>query len=40
MEMDMNFMLKKLDHIKVFVDKILLVVFLEGTEIGCKKEKE
>lgn len=35
-EMDVNFMLKTLDHIKVFEDGTLRVVFLEGTEIECK----
>ena len=39
-EMDTDFMLKTLDHIKVFEDGILLVVFLEGTEIECKNEEE
>ena len=29
-----------LDHIKVFEDGILLVVFLDGTEIECKNEEE
>ena len=35
-EMDTDFMLKTLDHIKVFEDGTLLVVFLDGTEIECK----
>lgn len=35
-EMDTNFMLKTLDHIKVFEDGVLVVVFLDGTEIECK----
>lgn len=35
-EMDTDFMLKTLDHIKVFEDGMLRVVFLEGTEIECK----
>ena len=39
-EMDTDFMLKTLDHIKVFEDGTLLVVFLDGTEIECKNEKE
>lgn len=39
-EMDMDFMLKTLDHIKVFEDGTLLVVFLDGTEIECKNEEE
>ena len=30
-EMDTDFMLKTLDHIKVFEDGTLLVVFLDGT---------
>ena len=28
------------DHIKVFEDGTLLVVFLDGTEIECKNEEE
>ena len=40
MEMDTDFMLKTLDHIKVFEDGTLLVVFLDGTEIECKNEEE
>ena len=32
-------MLKTLDHIKVFEDGTLLVVFLDGTEIECKNEE-
>ena len=39
-EMDTDFMLKTLDHIKVFEDRTLLVVFLDGTEIECKNEEE
>ena len=39
-EMDTDFMLKTLDHIKVFEDGTLLVVFLDGTEIECKNEEE
>ena len=39
-EMDTDFMLKILDHIKVFEDGTLLVVFLDGTEIECKNEEE
>ena len=38
--MDTDFMLKTLDHIKVFEDGTLLVVFLDGTEIECKNEEE
>ena len=33
-------MLKTLEHIKVFEDGTLLVVFLDGTEIECKNEEE
>ena len=39
-EMDTDFMLKTLDHIKVFEDGTLLVVFLDGTESECKNEEE
>ena len=39
-EMDTDFMLKTLDHIKVFEDGTLLVVFLDGTETECKNEEE
>jgi hypothetical protein len=39
-EMDTNFMLKTLEHIKVFEDGTLRVVFLDGTEIECKNEEE
>jgi DNA invertase Pin-like site-specific DNA recombinase len=39
-EMDTDFMLKTMDHIKVFEDGTLLVVFLDGTEIECKNEEE
>ena len=39
-EMDTDFMLKTLDHIKVFEDGVLVVVFLDGTEIECKSEEE
>lgn len=38
--MDTDFMLKTLDHIKVFEDGTLLVVFLDGTEIECKNAEE
>ena len=38
-EMDTDFMLKTLDHIKVFEDGTLLVVFLDGTEIECKMKR-
>lgn len=36
-EMDTDFVLKTLDCIKVFEDGMLLVRFLDGTEIECKK---
>ncbi|MBQ1193581.1 MAG: hypothetical protein IIX45_05615 [Lachnospiraceae bacterium] len=36
---DTDFMLKTLDHIKVFEDGTLLVVCLDGTEIECKNEE-
>ncbi len=39
-EIDTDFMLKILDHIKVFEDGTLLVVFLDGTGIECKNEEE
>ena len=39
-EIDTDFILKTLDHIKVFEDGTLLVVFLDGTEIECKNEEE
>ena len=39
-EMDTDFMLKTLDHIKVFEDGTLLLVFLDETEIECKNEEE
>ena len=39
-EMDTDFMLKTLDHIKFFEDGTLLEVFLDGTEIECKNEEE
>ena len=39
-EMDTDFMLKTPDHIKVFEDGTLLVVFLDGTEIECKNGEE
>lgn len=38
-EMDTGFMLKTLDHIKVFEDGTLRVIFLDGTEIECKSEE-
>ena len=38
-EMDTDFMLKTLDHIKVFEDGTLLVVFLDGSEIEFKSEE-
>ena len=39
-EMDTDFMLKTLHHIKVFEDGALLVVFLDGSEIECRSEEE
>jgi hypothetical protein len=39
-EMDTDFKLKMTDHIKVFEDVTLRVVFLDGTEIECKNEEE
>jgi len=33
-------MLKTLNHIKVFEDGFLKVVFMDGTEIECKNEEE
>jgi len=39
-EMETDFMLKTLDHIKVFEDGMLMVVFLDGVEIECKNEEE
>jgi len=39
-EMDTDFMLKTLNHIKVFEDGFLKVVFMDGTEIECKNEEE
>ena len=38
-EMNTDFMLKTLDHIKVFEDGTLLVVFLDGSEIECRSEE-
>ena len=38
-EIDTDFMLKTLDHIKVFEDATLLVVFLDGSEIECRSEE-
>ena len=38
-EMDTDFMLKTLDHIKVYEDGALLVVFLDGSEIECRREE-
>lgn len=39
-KMDTDFMLRVLNHIKVFEDGRLMVVFLDGTEIECKNEEE
>lgn len=33
-------MLRVLDHIKVFEDGTLMVVFSDGTEIECKNDEE
>lgn len=38
-KMNTDFMLKTLDHIKVFEDGTLLVVFLDGSEIECRSEE-
>ena len=38
-KMETDFMLEVLDHIKVFEDGTLMVVFLDGTEIECKSEE-
>ncbi|WP_206426619.1 hypothetical protein [Clostridium sp. E02] len=35
-KLETDFMLKTLDHIKVFEDGTLMVVFLDGTEIEFK----
>lgn len=40
MEMDTDFMLKTLGHIKVFEDGTLLVVFMDRTESECRNEEE
>ena len=39
-EIDTDFMLKTLGHIKVFEDGTLLVVFMDRTESECKNEEE
>jgi hypothetical protein len=38
--METDFMLKTLDHIKIFENGLLLVVFIDGTEIECKNEEK
>jgi len=38
--MDTDFILKTLNHIKVFEDGLLMVVFMDGTEIECKNGEE
>lgn len=38
--MDLELMLKTLDNIKVFEDGMLLVRFMDGTEIECKSEEK
>lgn len=37
-QMETDFMLRVLDHIKTLEDGTLMVVFLDGTEIECKSE--
>jgi hypothetical protein len=39
-KMDTDFMLRVLNHIKVFEDGRLMLMFLDGTEIECKNEEE
>ncbi|WP_244287733.1 recombinase family protein [Lacrimispora celerecrescens] len=39
-KMDADFILRILNHIKVFEDGMLMVVFLDGSEIECKNEEE
>ena len=39
-KMETDFMLRVLDHIKVFDDGMILVAFLDGTEIECKNGEE
>lgn len=38
-KLDSDLMMKTLDHIKVFEDGALRVVFLDGTEIECRSEE-
>lgn len=38
-KMETDFMLRVLDYIKVYESGILVVKFMEGTEIDCKKNK-
>lgn len=38
--METGFMLQTLEQIKIFEDGLLLVVFLDGTEIECKNEEK
>lgn len=38
-KMETDFMLRILNHIKVFEDGTLMVVFLDGTEVECKNNK-
>ncbi len=33
---DINFMLRILEHIKIFENGMLIVVFLDGTKVKCK----
>ena len=39
-KVETDFMLRVLDHIKVFEDGTLMVLFLDGTEIECKNDEE
>ncbi len=38
-KMETDFLLRVLNHIKVFKDGRLMVMFLDGTEIECRGEK-
>ena len=37
-KMEIDFMLKTVDHIRVCEDGNLVIIFLEGTEIQCRNE--
>jgi hypothetical protein len=39
-DMDTDFMLKTLDNIRVCEDGMLVVAFVDGTQIECKNEEE